>query len=144
MAIETGLRTLLLAQSSITTLAPSQTVGGVSFPCVFLDHPAEGVKPPYVLITQMSHDPYKRMDGTGGTLRMTDFDIDCYATNRPASIALATAVEVFLRDYVGAAGASDTINAVLHDDTVDDVVNTGDGRDQRHYVRSLSFRIQHT
>lgn len=144
MAIETGLRTLLLAQSSITSLAPAQTVGGVSFPCIFLDNPAEGIKPPYVIITQMSHDPYKRMDGTGGTLRMTEFDVDAYCSNRPAAIALATAVEVFLRDYVGAAGASDTINAVLYDDCQDDVVNTGDGRDQRHYVRSLSFRIQHT
>jgi hypothetical protein len=39
VAIETGLRTLLLAQSSITTLAPAQTVGGLSIDAVFLDHP---------------------------------------------------------------------------------------------------------
>ncbi len=144
MAIETGLRTLLLAQSSITTLAPAQTVGGVSFPAVFLDNPAEGVKPPFIIITQTGHDPYKRLDGTGGTLRLSEIDIDSYATSRPGAIALSNAVEVFLRDYVGAAGASDTINAVLHDSTLDDIVTLGDGRDQRHYVRSLSFRIQHT
>lgn len=144
MAIEIGLRTLLLAQSTITTLAPAQIVGGVTFDAVFLDNPAEGVKPPYVLITLTSHDPYRRFDGTGGTLRRSDFDIDCYASNRPAAITLAGAVETFLRDYVGAAGASDTINAVLWDNARDDVVFLGDGRDQRHYVRSLSFIIQHT
>ena len=107
MAIEIGLRTLLLAQASITTLAPAQTVGGVAFDAVFLDNAAEGVKPPYVIITQTGHDPYKRLDGTGGTLRKTEVDIDCYASNRPASITLAGAVETFLRDYVGAAGVSD-------------------------------------
>jgi hypothetical protein len=142
--IETGLRTLLLAQSSITTLAPAQTVGGLSVDAVFLDHPVEGVKAPYVLITLTSHDPYKRLDGTGGTMRRSDFDIDCYASNRPASIALAGAVETFLRDYVGAAGASDTINAVLWESSRNEVVSLGDGRDARHYVRSLSFIIQHT
>ncbi len=144
MAIETGLRTLLLAQSSITTLAPAQTVGGLSIDAVFLDHPVEGVKPPYVLITLTSHDPYKRLDGTGGTMRRSDIDIDCYASNRPAVITLAAAVETFLRDYSGAAGTSDTINAVLLDNARDDTVYLGDGRDQRHYVRSLSFIIQHT
>jgi hypothetical protein len=144
MAIEIGLRTLLLAQASITALAPAQTVGGVSFDAVFLDNAAEGVKPPYVIITQTGHDPYKRLDGTGGTLRKTEVDIDCYASNRPASITLAGAVETFLRDYVGAAGASDTINAVLWENARDDVILTGDGRDQRHYVRSLQFSIQHT
>ncbi len=88
MAIEIGLRTLLLAQASITALAPAQTVGGVSFDAVFLDNAAEGVKPPYVIITQTGHDPYKRLDGTGGTLRKTEVDIDCYASNRPAAMTL--------------------------------------------------------
>jgi hypothetical protein len=142
--IETGLRTLLLAQSSITALAPAQTVGGLSIDSVFLDHPVEGVKAPYVLITLTSHDPYKRLDGTGGTLRRSDFDVDCYASNKPDAIALAGVVETFLRDYVGAAGASDTINAVLWENSRDEVVFLGDGRDARHYVRSLSFIIQHT
>jgi hypothetical protein len=144
VAIETGLRTLLLAQSSITSLAPAQAIGGISFPAIFLDNAAEGIKAPFIIITQTGHDPYKRLDGTGGTLRMSEFDIDAYSTSRPGAIALATAVEVFLRDYVGAAGASDTINAVLHEGTLDDLVTLGDGRDQRYYVRSLSFQIQHT
>ena len=144
MAIETGLRTLLLAQASITALAPAQTVGGVSFPAVFLDNAAEGCKPPYVIITQTGHDPYKRLDGTGGTLRMSEVDVDCYAHNRPDAIALGAAVETFLRDYSGAAGASDTINAVLYESHRDDVISTGDGRDQRYYVRSFQFSIQHT
>jgi hypothetical protein len=116
----------------------------VVFDAIFLDNPAEGVKPPYIIITQTGHDPYKRLDGTGGTLRKTELDIDCYASNRPASITLASAVETFLRDYVGAAGVSDTINAVLWENARDDVILTGDGRDQRHYVRSLQFSIQHT
>lgn len=142
MAIETGLRTLLLAQSSITTLAPAQTIGGVSFDGIFLDHNAEGFVAPFVTITMTDHDPLKRLDGTGGTLRFSDFDVDCYCSNRPASIALASAIEAYLNDYTGAAG-SDTIDAVLFQSKRDDVVYLGDGRDQRHYVRSLSYQIQH-
>ena len=142
MSIETSLRTLLLAQSSITTLAPAQTIGGVAFAGVFLDHNAEGFAAPFVTITLIDHDPYKRFDGTGGTLRMSEFDIDCYCSNRPASIALADAVETFLNDYSGAAG-SDTIDAVLFQSKRDDIVYLGDGRDQRHYIRSLSYQIQH-
>jgi hypothetical protein len=142
MAIETSLRTLLLAQSSITTLAPAQTIGGVSYSGIFLDHNAEGFVAPFVTITLTDHDPLKRLDGTGGTLRFSDFDIDCYCSNRPASIALADSIETFLNDYSGAAG-SDTIDAVLFQDKRDDIVYLGDGRDQRHYVRSLSYQIQH-
>ena len=143
MAIETALRTLLLAQSSITTLAPAQTIGGVAFDGIFLDHNAEKFTAPFVTITMVGHDPYKRMDGTGGTLRLSELDIDCYCSNRPASIALASAIETYLNDYTGAAG-SDTINAVLFQSKRDDVVYLGDGRDQRHYVRSLSYQIQHS
>lgn len=143
MAIESGLRTLLLAESTITALTPSQTIGSVSFPAVFLDAPAEGVKPPFVVITQTGFEPNKRLDGTGGTIRFTELDIDCYASNRPAATALATAVSDYLDDYVGAAGASDTVDAVLYEGHSDDTVPLDDGRDQRHYVRSLQFTIHH-
>ena len=142
MAIETSLRTLLLAQSSITALVPAQTVGGVSFSGIFLDHNAEGFVAPFVLLTMVDHDPLKRLDGTSNGLAFTDFDIDCYCSNRPAAIALAAAVNSFLKDYTGAAD-TDTIDAVLFQSMRDDVVFLGDGRDQRHYVRSLSYQIQH-
>jgi len=89
VAIEIGLRTLLLAQASITALAPAQTVGGVSFDAVFLDNAAEGVKPPYVIITQTGHDPYKRLDGTGGTLRKTEVD----SSRRPVTIHTSDSTE---------------------------------------------------
>lgn len=144
MALETGLRTLLLAQSSITTLAPAQTVGGVSFDGVFLDNPAQGFVAPYVVITKTGHDPYKRLDGTTGGIVSTDIDIDCYAANRPAAIALAKAVSDYLKDYTGAAGGSDTINAVLWEDQVAQTVYLGDGRDQRHYVEAMTYQIQHS
>ena len=143
MAIESGIRTLFLAESTITALAPMQTVGGVSFPAVFLDGPAEGVKPPFVVITQTGFEPNKRLDGTGGTIVATEMDIDCYASNRPAATTLAKAVSDYFDDYVGAAGGSDTIDAVLYEGHSDDVVFLDDGRDQRHYVRSLQFTVQH-
>lgn len=143
MAIETGLRTLLLAQSSITSLVPPQTIRKVAFDGVFLDHPSEGFNAPFITISMTGHDPLKRLDGTTNGLAFTDIDVDCYASSRPSAIAIAKAVADFLKDYTGLAGASDTVEAVLFQSMRDDVIGLGDGRDQRHYVRSLSFQIQH-
>lgn len=142
MAIKDGLRTLLLAQSSITTLAPAQTIKGQSISGIFVDRPIQGFKPPFIVISRAGHDPYKAFDGTTG-LRSTEIDIDCFEYTEPEAEALATAVSDYLKDYTGAAGGSDTIDAVLWDDVNDFVNSEQDGKDLWRFAVTLSFTIQH-
>ena len=142
MAIEIGLRTLLLAESTVTALAPAQTIGGISFDAIFNENPVQGFLCPFVLVSQISHDPWKHLGTTTG-ISSTEFDIDCYARTYPAAKALAAAVSLYLKDYVGVAGASDTIDAVLWENETFSAIYDDDGRDVRQYIVSLNFDIQH-
>lgn len=142
MAIETGLRTLLLAQSSITALAPAQTIGGTSYPAVFNEHPIQGFRLPYVLIAQIDEDPMLTL-GTASGFKKTNIDIDCYSNTHPGAIALADAVEAFLDDYTGAAGSS-TITAVEYQGRRYDAIYEAQGRDVREHIVSLNFEIYHS
>lgn len=141
--IDTGLRTLLLAQSSITTLAPSQTIEGISTPSIFNEEPPQGANPPFIVIVQTDHDPMVALDGTYG-MQMTTFSIDCYANELPAAGTLRTTVGTFLNDYSGAAGASETINAVILQGNSYRKLYAQDGTDTRQRIASASYLIQHT
>jgi len=142
MAIELGLRALLLAQSPITALCPPQTIRGITYDGIFNEHPVEGFLPPFVLVAQMSFDPLLHLGSTGG-LADTEFDIDCYSRSYPGAMALADQVQDFLEDYTGPAGDDDTIKAVLLQGRRYDKVIEGQGADQRQHVISVSFQIQH-
>lgn len=143
MAIETGLRTLLLAQSSITALVPAQTIKGQSLSGIFCEHPEQGFLPPFILISKIDTDPWLTLGNSLGT-RATDFDFDCYSYTYPGALAIAAAVKAFIEDYTGAAGADNTIKAVLWMNGRSDQLNEGQGRDVRQFIESLSFTIQHT
>lgn len=142
MAIKTGLRTLLLAQSSITTLAPAQTIRGVSVPAVFVNKVPQGFVPPYLRITRIRHDPLKALDGTTG-MAESEIDIDCYESTEPEAEALAKAVSDYLKDYSGAAGGSDTIDAVYWDDVGEFEVKAPGATDEFYQVVTLTFTIHH-
>lgn len=141
--IDTGLRTLLAAQSSITSLAPSQTIEGISRPSIFNEEPPQGAALPFIVITQTDHDPLPTLDGTYG-MEMTTFSIDCYTNELPAGQTLRKAVSDFLKDYSGAAGASDTINAVIWQGNSYRKLVNPDGTDTRQRIASSSYLIQHT
>lgn len=143
MAIETGLRTLLLAQSSITALVPAQTIGGVSVPGIFNEVPMQGFRCPYILISQIDSDPILHLGATGG-MGTTDFDIDCYSNTHAGALAIAAAVVAFFADYSGAAGASDTVNAVHYEGRRYDPIYEAQGRDVREHIISLSFQVFHS
>jgi hypothetical protein len=141
MALETGLRTLLLAQPSIASLVPTQTVDGNTYQRIFNEHPARKIVPPYILIHLIDFDPYACLDGTSG-LSSYEIDIDCYAVEYPDSVAIASAVHTFLKDYTGPAGALDSIKAVIWLNKRHDKVFEDQGRDVRHHIESMSFQIQ--
>lgn len=131
--ITTSLRTLLLSQVAITNRTGTR---------IFVTKADQNTASPYIVITRISHDPLKALDGTTG-LRFTDVDIDCCATDYPTAVAVADAVREFLKDYSGSAG-NETINAVLLNDEDDDFIIAGDGRDAGYHMVTLDFQIQHT
>ena len=141
MAIKDGIRTLLLAQSSITTLAPAQTVGSKSYGAIFVDKVKQGIVPPFIEISRTGSDAMPAMDGTTG-MKSTEIDIDCWEWTEPKAEALATVVSEFLKDYSGSAG-SDVIDSVLWEDTNDFKEPEQGGSDKWRYAVTLSFTIQH-
>ena len=148
MAIETGLRTLLLSQPEITGIAKDQSVQGVVYRGVFNEHPVEGFFPPFVLISQMSLDPLAHLGATSG-LRFDEFDIDAYSRSYPEALALSQAIQDFLfppdgsGDYTGPAGTDDTIKAVVFEDKRYDEVFEAQGQDIRQHIVSLTIQVQH-
>lgn len=142
MAIELGLRALLIWNGTLTNLAPAQVINGVSYPAVFNEHPVQGFRPPFVLISAISHDPMKHLGGTSG-LAMTEIDIDCYAYSYPLAQQMSKVASDLLRDYVGLAGTEDYIEAVLWDNERYDSVFEAQGRDVRHHIKSITLTIQH-
>lgn len=141
MAIKDGIRTLLLAQSSITTLAPAQTVGGKSYSAVFVDKVKQGIKPPYIVISRVSADEHGTLTNTTG-IKQTEIDIDCFEYTEPLAEALATAVSDYFKDYSGAAGG-DTIDAVHWVNTQDFENQEENGADQWRHAVTLTFDVWH-
>lgn len=141
--IELGLRALLLAQAGITALAPAQPVNGSNCDAVFNETEIQGFAPPFIVIEQTGFDPMVCLDGTYG-MQATEFEIGCYATSKPAALTLAKTVNEFLRDYAGAAGADDRIDAVIQQGKRNSRFLTQTGTDARHHVVTVSYLIQHT
>lgn len=137
MRIATSLRTLLIAQSTITALAPSQTVGGVSYRGVFNENPVQGFRTPFVLIAHINDDPMKTLGATAG-LSKWNVDVDCYGKTFTEASELCEAVKAFLVDYKGSAGPN-TIDAVELQDTRYDAIYEAQGRDVREHILSLNF-----
>lgn len=142
MAIKDGLRTLLLAESSITTLAPAQVIQGKSYSAIFVDKVKQGIKPPFIVISRSGFDPMKTLDGTTG-MKSTEIDIECWEYTETEAEALAAAVSAYIKDYSGAAGGSDTIDAVLWDSVNDFKEAEDDGKDLWRFVTVLNLTIQH-
>lgn len=136
MAIEQGLRTLLLAESTVSTLLGQSTKG------VYVGQSPQNAIEPFIEIHVISMDPLKALGGTSG-LRFTDLDIDCKARTQPDASALADAVEAYIRDKTGSAG-SDTINAVLLNDRPQDIEPPDGSREYGRFVETIDIQAQWT
>jgi hypothetical protein len=141
MALDTGLRTLLLARGDILALVPDQVIGGVTFRGVFNEDPQQGFLPPFILISRISADPWLTL-GTTGKTGAIDFDIDCYAYTLTTALAIDAVVQAFIEDYTGPAGTSDTIKAVLMGNKRHDKIFEAEGRDVRQHIVSTTYTIQ--
>lgn len=137
MSLEAGLRTLLLAQSSITALVPARTIGGTSYSGIFVNNPTQNFDPPYVLI--------KNTDGKNVCLNNSavnhEIDIECCANKDDDAIAIGAAVNTFLETYSGAAGASDTIDMVIWKGKKLEYTQEAQGRDVQIHRRTMTYQI---
>lgn len=143
MTILAGLRTLLLAESSITTLVGSQAIGGVTYPGIFVGTAVQGFSQDHIVIVRTSLDPMKTLTSTTG-MRSTDIDIECYARSKARLELITEAVSAYIKDYSGAAGGSDTIDAVLWNDQYDTQAAPIDGTDNWLNSATIDLTIQHT
>lgn len=135
MAIGADLRTLLIAESTITDELASTTA-------FYTDKTDQNASMPYLVLTQLSEDPLKALDGTSG-MRMAEFDLDCVASARATADTVAGVVEAYFNDFTGTAGSS-TVNAVLLNDRAYDVIPIGQGTENYKFVTTLNFQVQYT
>lgn len=135
----------MLAQSSITALAPAQAVHRVSVPAIVCDYAPQGVVPPYVVLTDIASDPMNTLDAYSASLRSMNLDIDCVSYSEPGARTLAKTIWEFIRDYSGAAGADDTVKAVVvEDDGTYRYDFPAEGRDTRFHIVTMSMLIQYS
>ncbi len=139
-----GIRTLLLAQSSITTLVPTQIVNRVAMPSIVCDHAPQGMQPPFVVIRDTGTETYSSLGPYTETLKGASVEIDCMAYQEPSARTLAQTIRQFFDDYSGAAGASDTIKAVIWDDEKPAYSKPNEGRDTRYQIVTEPFFVQYS
>jgi len=132
--MKAGLRSLLLSQSSVTAI-----VGAAG---AYVQHAAQGVSLPYVVIHQEQADNNNTLDSTSGSFRALDFEIDCKGRTAAESESLRETVHDLLKDYAGAAGAQ-LIDAVIVNDEFDSVEKPFDGSDNKTFVVTLDITIQY-
>lgn len=145
--IETGLRTLLLSQSGVTSIAKPQRVDGLTFTGVFNEVAVQGCVPPFVVIRKVGHNPLVTLDGAGG-LKLTDFEIDACSRDYPEALRLWQNMRDFFfpeteADYTGNAGPEDTIEAVINDGRSSSFFADDRANDVWWYIETLRIQVQH-
>ncbi len=140
--IETGLRILLLAQSSVTGIARPGKAKDVTHDAVFNESAPQGMAPPFVVIRQVGNDPMSDLTQTRG-LQSTEFEIDAISRSYDEAASLSHAIYTYLKDYTGSAGPEDTIKAVIAGDKRYDQILEDQGGDQRQHVITRAFQIMH-
>ena len=131
--MKSGLVSLLSAESTITAICSTR---------IYVQKAPQTAAFPHVIITQMSSDENKSLDGASGQLRFLNFDIDCKAKTSVGAETLANAVRTFIDDYNGAAG-SYTIGGVILNDESDDYEPPQDASDVGVFVITLDVDIHY-
>lgn len=131
MAADESLRTLLLAQSTITDIVGSAGV--------YLDDAGQADLTSYIVISQEGHDPHGNLSNSTG-IGETQFDFDCYSKKRPVARDLADAVSAFFKDYSGTSSGT-TFSAVNWIDEGSDKVTALDGSRVNYYVFTETFNV---
>ena len=143
--IDHGLRTLLLAQAGIAALVPAQTINRNTVYPIFCNGPMQGVVPPFVVIKAGGGDPMLTLEAFNETLKEAEIEVRSYGNTQVDAETLHKTIRQFLDDYVGAAGASDTIQAVVGwTEPVTGYDIQVEGLDSRFWWTETTYTIQYS
>lgn len=140
--IETGLRLLLLAQPSVTSIARPKDAKDVQHEAVFNETAPQGLVTPFVIIRQIDNDPMGTLAETAG-LEATTFEIDAVSRGYDDGLRLRKAIDNYLKDYSGPAGPEDVIEAVIMGDKRYENTPEDQGGDTWQHRFTRSFYVQH-
>ena len=131
MAVETDLRTYLLAQATITAIVGSSGV--------YCGNVPQAAATPLLLVSRVAGEHGHHLDGGAGycTARV---QVDCYSTTYVAAAALAEAVRLKMQGYRGAMGTT-TVSSVMLESDLDQSDPPTDASDSWLYRRILDFGI---
>jgi hypothetical protein len=129
-----GLRTLLLAQSTVTDVVGQK---------IFVTAARQGQDRPYILIDRVSDEKIKGLSGFLSA-KHCEVDIDCWANTASAAAALAKIVSDYLDDFSGATGGTETILAVHQVDEDDTFDPPSSGGQIQEFVTILTLEIDYT
>lgn len=130
-----GLRTLLLAQSSVTAVVGTDGI--------FVTAAGQRADLPYIVIARVSDEKYKGLDGVL-TLKHCEVDIECWHKTQSGAAALAKIVGDYLDDFSGATGGAETIKAVHHIDDDDTFDPPESGGQIQEFATILTFEMGYT
>jgi hypothetical protein len=132
--ISKGLKTLLLAQASVTAITGNR---------IFVSAAKQGTTGTYIVIDRMSDEKYKGLDGVQ-TAKQAEVDIECWARTPESAAALAKVVSDYLDDFQGATGGAETILASHQVDDSDNYVAPTSGGEITEFVTILNFEFMYT
>lgn len=132
--ITDGLKTLLLAQSSVTDLVGTR---------IFKTAARQGTDKPYIVIDRIDSEKYKGLSGYLST-QHAEVDIECWASTQTAAAALAKVVSDYLDDFSGATGGTETILAVHQVGEADNYAPPKAGGEITEFVTILNVELDYT
>lgn len=127
-----GLRTLLLAQTSVTDLVGQR---------IYVSAARQGANQPCILLKRISDEKHKALDGYVSA-RHAEIDIECWASTASAAAALAKIVSDYLDDFMGTAGNETILSSHQIDDT-DTYDPPQSGSEITEFVTILNFEFQY-
>lgn len=132
--MKTDLRTLLLAQSTITTFVGTQGV--------YLQSASQGAGLPYIVISGQGSEEFNTLDAPSGSFRSLELDLECKGRTAHEAERIGETVRRFVKDYSGSAGTQ-VIDAVIVDDLYDRVEKPVNGSDEKTFVVVLELTLQY-
>jgi hypothetical protein len=130
-----GLRTLLLAQSSITDIVGTSGI--------YVTAAVQSASLPYIVIDRIRDEIYKGLSGNLSA-RHCEVDIECWQKKPGTAAALAKIVSDYLDDFSGATGGTETILAVHQVDTTDTFDPPQSGGPIQEFATILTLEIDYT
>lgn len=131
-----GLRTLLLAQSTVTDIVGSSGV--------YVTAARQSGTRPYIVLDRVDDEKYKGLAGYLSTTRRCEIDIECWGKTQSSASALAKVVSDFLDDFSGATGGTETILSANQVGDTDNFDPPDSGGAIQEFVTILNFEFMYT